>query len=160
MSRSSLVTVRPPRRAAQSDGAKTMANQEKRASDDLVPRVRELGITRMPQTARESSTDISREIFDAGGGMIAFTIGMRGALTKHEARTAARAWRKAIAKYPRACMRLQIAGYDSDPRELWHIPEASLHIRRWASFADLRDIFDAARTPLDPVSISVLAKCG
>ena len=137
-----------------------MANQDKRSFDDFSRVECELDATRMPQGTREYvDIGISDEVY-GDGTTITFTIGVRGALTKNEARSAARAWRKTIAKYPRASVCLRIAGYDSDPRELWHIPEASLHVRRWAGFADLRNIFDAARTPLGPVSISVLAKCG
>jgi hypothetical protein len=137
-----------------------MANRDKRSLDDVRRSERELASPGMPQAAR-ARDDISDDVHgDAEGAMIAFTIGMRGSLTEHEARAAARAWHKTIARYPKACICIGIAGYDSDPRELWHIPEASRHVRRWARFADLNDIFDAARTPLGPASISVLAKCG
>jgi hypothetical protein len=142
-------------------GGRSMANQNNKWLDDSMRVVRLLGATAIPQAARENGDfGISDEVTRHGEGTIAFAIGVRGALTKHEARTAARAWRKMIAKYPRADVCIKIAGYDSDPRELWHIREACLHVCRWASYADLRDIFDAARTPLDAVSVSLLAKCG
>jgi len=140
-----------------------MANQDKRSLDDVRRSEREPGTPGTPGTlqAARARDDICDNVHgDEEGVMIAFTIGMRGSLTEHEARAAARAWRKTIAQYPKACVCIGIAGYDSDPRELWRIPEASRHVRRWARFADLNDIFDAARTPLDPASLSVLAKCG
>jgi hypothetical protein len=139
-----------------------MANQNERSLDDLRRAMRKLGAASMPQAVREyDDVGISDDVDgDKEGTMIAFSIGMRGSLTKHAARAAARAWRKIIANYPKAYVCLQIAGYDSDPREPWHIPEASRYVRRWVSFADLRNILDAARTPLDAASVSLLAKCG
>src|SRR5262249_15804895 len=129
----SLVSVRRNK-----PGEMRMANQDKRSLDDVRRSEREPGTPGTPGTlqAARARDDICDNVNgDEEGVMIAFTIGMRGSLTEHEARAAARAWRKTIAQYPKACVCIGIAGYDSDPRELWRIPEASRHVRRWARFA-------------------------
>jgi hypothetical protein len=97
---------------------------------------------------------------DGDGTMIAFTIGMRGALASREARIAAKAWRKMAAKYPKSIIVLQIAGYDDDPREVWQIEEARDYYKRWARFAGLTSSTAAQATPLHDVSFGVLAICG
>jgi len=139
-----------------------MANQDSSELDDLRRAVRERGAPGMPDAVCEyEDFGISIDVREDGEDtMIAFTIGVKGSLSKHAARAAARLWHTTTAKYPKSNVWIQIGGYDTDPRELWHIPEVSLHVRRWASFADLRHILDAARTPLGPVSVSVMAKCG
>jgi hypothetical protein len=138
----------------------TMANQHKGSSDDITRTARALGAPAMPRSLCDFDHIADAVHGDGDDAMIAFTIGMRGSLTSHVARAAARAWHETIAMYPKSSICLEIAGYDSDPRELWRISEASRHVRRWARYANLTDIFDAARTPLDPASLSVLAKCG
>jgi hypothetical protein len=51
-------------------------------------------------------------------------------------------------------------GYDDDPRGLWEIDEARDYFCRWAKFAGLNTIGDAAAIPVSEEAIGVMAKCG
>src|SRR5262245_33537983 len=78
------------------------------------------------------------------------------------------AWQKALAKYPKAYIHPHVAGYDTDPRELWQIPEVCDYLCHWARFAGLdhSSAFgalpnaDHARDYLVPHLLAFLAKCG
>lgn len=72
-------------------------------------------------------------------------LGMRGRLTKTEARKAAEMWKQAIARYPKAIFYLQLVGYDEDPREIWEIVDAARYVRWFARAAGLDDIDTALR---------------
>src|SRR5262245_15349857 len=56
--------------------------------------------------------------------MINLLIGTRGSLKRKDARDAADTYRKIAAQYPKAVIYVMIAGYDTDKREIWDIPEA------------------------------------
>jgi len=116
----------------------------------------------------------------AGDGdrmMAPFTMGTRDALTKGEARFAAKFWRKFTARYPKAIFMLTILGYDADPRELHEFPEVCRYVRWWARFAGMDDPVVADRwvgtgegrldPPLSPedypgptAGVGFLAGCG
>lgn len=87
-------------------------------------------------------------------------IGMRGALTRREARTAASAWRKMRAKMPRAEIYPSIAGYDADPREIWEIGEAREFYCRFARFVGIHRRADVERAGMHATVLGLLAKCG
>ena len=79
----------------------------------------------------------------AGDGdrvIIPFIMGMRGSLTKTEARKGGAMWRDAIARYPKAIFHLQLIGYDQDPREIWEIVDAARYVRQFARAGGLDDI--------------------
>ena len=57
------------------------------------------------------------------------TIGQRGALTKHNAREMAAAWREAVRRYPKAQLCISMLGYNEDPREIWQIEDAARYVR-------------------------------
>jgi hypothetical protein len=90
---------------------------------------------------------------------MSFTAGMRGELTFTKAMEAALAFRDLCRRYPKAVIVLCIAGYDSDPREIFEIPEAVEHYRSWAKFARIKT-YQGALAVLHPDSAAVLATCG
>jgi hypothetical protein len=92
--------------------------------------------------------------------LIHLVIGMRGALTRAEARRSAVAFGKLVAKHPNACIALAIAGYDRDLREVDEIPEAAEHYQRFARFAGVDTLASAIGSPLHRDSIGVLGACG
>jgi hypothetical protein len=91
--------------------------------------------------------------------LIHLVVGMRGMLTRAEARRSAVAFRKLVKKHPGACIALAIAGYDRDPREIDEIPEAAQHYRRFAAFAGVDTLAAAIESPLHRDSIGVLGAC-
>ena len=78
---------------------------------------------------------------DNGEGTIMMTIGVRGHLTKREARECGAMWR--------------VLGYDEDPREICDIPEAARYVRWWARFAGMNGIETAERYLLDDPLVDV-----
>jgi hypothetical protein len=92
--------------------------------------------------------------------LIHLVVGMRGSLTRAEARRSAVAFRKLVEKHPNACIALAIAGYDRDLREVDEIPEAAEHYIRFARFAGVDTLASAIASPLHRDSIGVLGACG
>jgi hypothetical protein len=82
---------------------------------------------------------------DGEGVMMPITIGVRGMLTKREARHCAALWREAVRRYPKAYHAIHLLGFDEDPREIWDIPEAARYVRWFARFAGMDDIKAAER---------------
>src|SRR5262245_36815795 len=126
---------------------------EKMAIDDfrnVVGIARDLG---MPQqvVSYEHGTPKDLPPGDGEGTIIPFVIGMRGRLSKTEARKAASMWRNAIARYPKAIFYLNLIGYDQDPREMWEIVDAALYVRWFARAVGL-DVPDEALRILGPGS--------
>jgi hypothetical protein len=98
---------------------------------------------------------------DGEGTLMHLVIWMRGSLKRSTAREAANAYRKTVAQYPKAIIYVTITGYDSDPREIWDIPEARDHIRYWAQYLGLTHSSDELAAPLvESTSLGTLAKCG
>jgi hypothetical protein len=85
-------------------------------------------------------------------------IGSRGDLTAARAQAAATFFKQIEERAGPGCIYVHLAGYDSDPRELWDIPEAAGYVRLWAHLAGL-DI-NSAPTALHEISLSLLAACG
>jgi hypothetical protein len=140
---------------------------DKRAIDELN---RVLG--KMEKEAKDTGKPLMVRDFDDvgtsddgisadGEGMLApLIIGMRGALTRQEARRAASAWRKIRAKMPRAEIYPSIAGYGTDSREVWEIEEARRFFCQFARFAGIRCRADVERAGMHESVLGVLAKCG
>jgi hypothetical protein len=63
-----------------------------------------------------------------------FCIGGKGDLTEETARRSARRTVKTIERRisPRMAVTLSVAGFDSDPREIWEIPEARSYVLAFA----------------------------
>jgi hypothetical protein len=80
---------------------------------------------------------------DCADTMMSVIIGVRGNLTKNQARTNAAMWREVVARYPKAMLYISVLGYSADPRELWEFPDVCRYVRWWARFAGMDDI-DAA----------------
>jgi hypothetical protein len=134
---------------------------DKRAVNDLmrsIPEARKLGAS-VRNYDEMDAYDETRPVND-NQTMVAFTLGMRGELNRRAAKRAAHAWRSAVTQYPDGIIVLSIAGYDDDPRALWEIAETREYVRQWAKLVDLTHSDAALASPLSPVSISVLAKCG
>jgi hypothetical protein len=96
---------------------------------------------------------------DGSDVMVSFLVGSRGDLTRQAAKRAARSWCRHVARYPKACYVLSLAGYDEDPRNLWEIDEAARYIRRWAHLAGLTSLAEADRY-LQEHFVALLAACG
>lgn len=96
---------------------------------------------------------------DGDGVQINLAIGMRDSLTKKDARLAAQAWRDLIARYPKASIYVCIAGYDTDSREIWEIPEAKAFMRRWARLVGLTDVPAILRSQLSPEVAGCIERC-
>jgi hypothetical protein len=92
---------------------------------------------------------------DGEGSFMPITIGVRGKLTKREARHAAMMWREVTRRYPKGIFMINLLGYNEDPREIWNIPEAARYVRWWARFADMNDLKTAERYVLDAPDIGV-----
>jgi len=78
---------------------------------------------------------------------------MRGQLTRAAARNAAKAWRKATERYPKAVFNISFAGYDDDPRELNEFPDV-------CSYAKQRPASPAWMTPRLRTGGSETARAG
>jgi hypothetical protein len=94
----------------------------------------------------------------AGDGESTFMpiiIGVRGKLTKREARYCATMWREVTRRYPKAIFMINLLGFNEDPREIWDISEAARYVRWWARFAGLNDIKMAERYILDAPDVGV-----
>ena len=92
---------------------------------------------------------------------ITVTLGTRLDLSKHAAREAAEMFRSVRKRYPKAMIYVNIAGYDDDPREIPHIPEAVRFIQRWARYVGITTPEDVEREHLEPLhSAAFLAACG
>jgi len=77
---------------------------------------------------------------DGDGMFIHIVIGLRGDLSKAEARRRAAMWREATNRYPKAGFIISLAGYDEDPREIWEFDDARRYVRWWARFAGMDDL--------------------
>lgn len=91
---------------------------------------------------------------DGDGTLMPLVIGMRGDLKCSTAK---------------GTITIAICGYDTDPREIWDIPEAREHVRYWAGYPGLTHSADvlaspleanAADTPLAGTNLGFPAKCG
>lgn len=69
----------------------------------------------------------------------------KGSMDRHHAKKAAEDFRsiERSAK-PNAGFAFMVGGFDSDPRELWHIEEARRFLQMWTRFAQV-DTFESAR---------------
>jgi hypothetical protein len=85
-------------------------------------------------------------------------IGSRGDLTAARAQAAATFFKQIEERAGPGCIYAHLAGYDSDPRELWNIPEAAGYVRLWARLAGLDT--NSAPAALHEISLSLLAACG
>lgn len=105
--------------------------------------------------SKDSSTDGDRM-------MISISIGVRSALNRTEARLAAKLFRKAVVRYPKAIFLISILGYDDDPRELWEFEDVCRYVRKWARFAGVDDVETAAKyfANFDTGTMGFLAGCG
>ena len=77
---------------------------------------------------------------DGDGMFIGIVIGLRGDLSKAEARRRAAMWREATNRYPKAGFIISLAGYDEDPREIWEFDDTRRYVRWWARFAGMDDL--------------------
>jgi hypothetical protein len=94
--------------------------------------------------------------------LIQFAIGARGEITKSYARAAAKAFVEIRQRCPDGLIYPHFLGYDSDPRELWQLPEVRRYARWWTRFAGISDwrLAMAVRW-LDPeCTLGLLAVCG
>ena len=145
---------------------------EQLAIDDIRAASRSLHDLGMPQQVFSFEHGIPAGLpeGDGEGVFMPFVIGMRGRLSKTEARKAARMWEQVIARYPKAIVYPHLIGYDQDPREIWEIVDAARYVRWFARAAGLDDIDTAIRllgpdSPGGQVStlvgaIGFLAACG
>ena len=120
---------------------------EKMAVEDFrrtVKFARDLGIPQQVVSYEHGITEGELPPGDGEGTIIPFVIGMRGRLTKNEARKGGQMWRDASARYPKAVFYLSMIGYDEDPREIWEIVDAARYVRWFARAAGL----DAMETAL------------
>ena len=97
---------------------------------------------------------------DGTGVLVSLVIGERGDLNRKAAKRAAKAYFDIVRKHPQIVIAIAVAGYDTDPREVFEIEEARIHFCRWARFIGMRSIHQAVGSPLHKHSIGVLAKCG
>lgn len=92
--------------------------------------------------------------------LASLVIGERGDLTRQAAKRAAQAYNNIVRLQPQAVIAIAVAGYDTDPREVFEIEEARIHFCRWARFLGMRSVHQALASQLHPHSVGVLAKCG
>lgn len=81
-------------------------------------------------------------------------IGSRGDLTAGRAQAAATFFKQIEERVGPGCIYAHLAGYDSDPRALWDIPEAADYVRLWAHLAGLDT--NSAPAALHEISLSLL----
>jgi hypothetical protein len=109
---------------------------------ELMKSCREMG----PQAAALCDGDFSGWPDGDGDGMFMhIVIGLRGDLSKAEARRRAAMWREATNRYPKAGFIISLAGYNEDPREIWEFDDARRYVRWWARFAGMDDLKTADR---------------
>jgi hypothetical protein len=94
------------------------------------------------------------------GALVNLVIGERGNLTVAEARAAGDKYREIVRRAPRVSVYLCMLGYDDDPRELPHIPEAARYVRRFAKFAGINDFEAALLGPIGEMGAALLGACG
>jgi hypothetical protein len=90
---------------------------------------------------------------------VQLTIGVRGQLTRRNARDAAKMFREIVRRAPLAPVYPNFLGYDDDPRELWEIEEVRRHVCTWARFAKIRDAKDVLEN-CGEWCVGFLATCG
>ena len=109
---------------------------------ELMKSYREMG----PQAVLLYDGDFSVLPDSDGDGMfIQIVIGLRGDLSKAEARRRAAMWREATNRCPKAGFIISLAGYDEDPREIWEFGDARRYVGWWARFAGMDDLKTADR---------------
>lgn len=99
---------------------------------------------------------IQREQFDC----ILIQAGQRGCLTASHARVTGLATQLALRRHPSARIDWWVAGYDTDPRELWDIPQVAAHIRSCAEAAGFTDGYSLPRDQVTGEMVLLLVKCG
>lgn len=88
-------------------------------------------------------------------------IGSKGNFSEGDRKKAAQAFRLGRLHYPTVAIGFFVGGYDTDPREIYDIPEAREYIRLWAMDAGLGDWRTAIKIPWDPdSSLGILQLCG
>jgi hypothetical protein len=101
---------------------------------------------------------------DGGRGrLVNFAIGSRDDLTKTAARRMADVWRLMTKEYSNAIYRLQMFGFDDDPRQIWEVVDAARYVRRWAKYAGITCPEDITVTVVDRQgrpNLRFLAACG
>ena len=85
-------------------------------------------------------------------------IGSRGDLTTARVQAVATFFKQIEERAGPGCIYAHLAGYDSDPRELWDIPEVADYVRLWAHLAGLDT--NSAPAALHEMSLSLLVACG
>jgi len=96
-----------------------------------------------------------------GEGLLCnLVIGTRDDLSPEAAQAAAQKWQEIRRQYPNAAIYLCFFGYDEDPREIPHIPDAAEHVRQWARFAGIKDFEETVTGPLGPLGAAFLGACG
>jgi hypothetical protein len=87
-------------------------------------------------------------------------LGTKGDLGPERARKVAGEFCAVLALQPDAEHRLAIGGFDTDPRELWDIPEARAFVHRFAGWVALkRPGIRFTDWKLDQPSLSLVAIC-
>ncbi len=98
---------------------------------------------------------------DEGEGLfISLSIGSRLDLSRKAVEIGAQDWRRTRQRYPKACIYVNLLGFDDDPREIPHIGPAAKFLRRWARAVGITDPETAERQGLAIESIQVLAAAG
>jgi hypothetical protein len=89
----------------------------------------------------------------------AIMIGDKGHLTERDARLAADAWNAMVRRGVKSIY-VFVDGYEDDARPLWDVTEVAAYIRLWAGYVGLKEWGEAARGPLHPDCLPLLALCG
>lgn len=92
---------------------------------------------------------------DGDGALMPVTVGVRGRLTRRDAKSCAAMWCEVRRRYPRGIPVIQMLGFDEDPREIGDIPEAARYVRWWARFAGMNSIEAAERYVLDAADADI-----
>jgi hypothetical protein len=94
---------------------------------------------------------------DADPDLVVMQFGERG--RPYPLDPVVRAFRQAVAVYPRAKIALTVGGWDDDPRPVWEIPEvaALFHLLTGELFSSG---YDPLIHRLDQNTIAVLCQCG
>jgi hypothetical protein len=69
--------------------------------------------------------------------MISFHIGSRGELDWFAAKEYAESWKVFRVRHPKSPVTIFFLGFDTDPREIWDIPECRQYLRWFAKAADI-----------------------
>jgi hypothetical protein len=91
--------------------------------------------------------------------LVSFHVGSRGELDWFAAQEYARSWKIFRTRHPKSPVVIFFLGYDTDPREIWDIPECVQYLKWFAKTAGINKPSDLP-PDIDSNLFGLMARCG